>query len=721
MRMRSLQLLCAVSCLALAIPGCGGGGGGSGGGVITLNIQSIQVQTQPQGPESPFGTTQGGDIVIISGTGFVNGLTVRFGLAFGQVQAVTATLVTVLAPAAAQGFVTITIVNPGGETDSLANTFQFIAPPVILSIQTTTGPTTGENRAPIAGGETLQLSGTNFKTGATVAIDGQQLATNFVSATRLTVSIPGTNNEQAVDVSVTNPEGLLSTLNRGLIYTQEFSLDQDTRSLTESRARHLFRRAAFGATQRRIAQAVADGLITTVNNLVNYTNDVTVEQEALAAYGANVPPVSGINNNVNKHWWIHQMVKNPNGFQERFAYFLHNHFAISEVGFSGDFRWSMFPYVSLMRRFTLAQNQALNNGAPGLGFDWRQLCIEMAKDQAMLDWLDGRVSRVGAPNENFARELWELFMLGEGIGYTEIDIQNAARAFTGFVWLRQAGQQYLSMEYRPSRHDAASKTIFGVTGNFGYDNIFPFHQTDPNAQTDVRDTDGGIVALTLAQRPVEASRFICGKLAEFFLYDNVHDIVVDELAADLRTAGPNQWSLRPIIEKILNSKAMYSSRALKGKIKNPIEFVMGFLRTTAIDLSANRATNMSRIRAELQNIGQVVLDPPDVNGWPNGIAWLGSQAMLERTNFVNFAVLQLDTEDQVNQVTPAADAGRSAIQLVDHIAGLLDVQLSGNARTRLINYVNEGGVFNPNDFNELKKKVRGLLWAIAPYHDGHQD
>jgi len=166
---------------------------------------------------------------------------------------------------------------------------------------------------------------------------------------------------------------------------------------------------------------------------------------------------------------------------------------------------------------------------------------------------------------------------------------------------------------------------------------------------------------------------------------------------------------------------MYSSRALKGKIKNPIEFVMGFLRTTAIDLSANRATNMSRIRAELQNIGQVVLDPPDVNGWPNGIAWLGSQAMLERTNFVNFAVLQLDTEDQVNQVTPAADAGRSAIQLVDHIAGLLDVQLSGNARTRLINYVNEGGVFNPNDFNELKKKVRGLLWAIAPYHDGHQD
>ena len=178
--------------------------------------------------------------------------------------------------------------------------------------------------------------------------------------------------------------------------------------------------------------------------------------------------------------------------------------------------------------------------------------------------------------------------------------------------------------------------------------------------------------------------------------------------------------MRPVIEKILNSKAMYSGRALKGKIKNPIEFVIGFLRTTAIDLSTNRTTNMSRIRQELQNIGQVVLDPPDVAGWPNGVAWLGAQAMLERTNFVNFAVLQLDRQEQIDLVTPPPDA-RGATQLVDHIASLLDVQLSGNARTRLINYVNEGGVFDPSNFDELKKKVRGLLWAIAPYHDGHQD
>ena len=86
---------------------------------------------------------------------------------------------------------------------------------------------------------------------------------------------------------------------------------------------------------------------------------------------------------------------------------------------------------------------------------------------------------------------------------SEDDIKEAARAFTGFVWLRQSGQPYLSMEYRPSRHDAGTKTIFGVTGNFGYDNIFPFHQTDPTAQTDLRGTDGGIRALTLPPRPGE--------------------------------------------------------------------------------------------------------------------------------------------------------------------------------------------------------------------------
>ena len=343
----------------------------------------------------------------------------------------------------------------------------------------------------------------------------------------------------------------------------------------------------------------------------------------------------------------------------------------------------------------------------------------------MLDWLDGRQSRVGAPNENYARELWELFMLGEGNGYTEDDIKEAARAFTGFFWFRHP-DGYLEVRYRPSRHDATSKTILGETGNFGYDSLAPFYEGDAAKDTDERDTGGGIVALTLRRRPVEASEFICRKLAEFFLYDDVHDSVVDQLATALRAPGANQWNLLPIIKTILKSKAMYSARAMKGKIKNPIEFVIGFLRTTGIDLvfegQANPIpSNASRIHIQLRDIGQEPLNPPDVNGWPTGNAWLGSQAMLERTNFVRFAIAFLNTEPAVEALVPAGSF--NARGLVDHIAAQLDVALTGNAQQKMIDYVDEAGpgTFDPTNATELRKKVRGLLWLIAPYHDGHQD
>ena len=313
-----------------------------------------------------------------------------------------------------------------------------------------------------------------------------------MNAARVTVLIPSVLNEQAVDVAIANPEGLASTLNRGLLYTQEFSLDRETRALSESRARHLYRRAAFGATQAEIDVAVFNGLAATVGNLVNYTNNAAVEQQAIAAYGANVPPATGIGTTVNKHYWLHMMAKNPNGFQERFAYFLHNHFAIAEIGFSGDFRWTLHPYVNLMRRFSLATNQTLDNGEIGLGFNWREICIEMGKNQAMLDWLDGRVSRVGAPNENYARELWELFMLGEGRGYTEDDIKDAARAFTGFRWMRSPDRQHVAARHavpgprttratRPSSARPASSATTTSSRSI---------RRSRRAQTDTRDTDG---------------------------------------------------------------------------------------------------------------------------------------------------------------------------------------------------------------------------------------
>ena len=173
---------------------------------------------------------------------------------------------------------------------------------------------------------------------------------------------------------------------------------------------------------------------------------------------------------------------------------------------------------------------------------------------------------------------------------------------------------------------------------------------------------------------------------------------------------------------------MFSLRAVKGKVSSPVEYVVGFLRTTAIDLNANPGTNAANIRLRLERMGQVVLDPPDVNGWPDGTAWIGAQAMIERNNFLNFSVEQLrDFESDIEVLLPPPGE-RGPTELVTHLSGLLGVQLTGNGRGRCIDYVESqmsGGTIVPFDFDptneeHLKMKTRGLLWMIAQYHDGHQ-
>jgi uncharacterized protein (DUF1800 family) len=354
----------------------------------------------------------------------------------------------------------------------------------------------------------------------------------------------------------------------------------------------------------------------------------------------------------------------------------------------------------------------------------------------MLHWLDGRVSTKNRPNENFPRELWELFMLGEGRGYTEADIQEASRAFTGFQWYRttsgdpDAANNELEIRYVANNHDTDEKTILGATGHYGYDSISPFMVSNPSAETDPADTDGGVVALTLQRRPVEASTFIVRKLWEFFVYEDPHESTVDELAADLRAPGVNQWNLKPILVRMLQSKAMYSSRAMKGKVKSPVEYVVGFLRTTGIDLHpSDIQQNTRRVYDRLTAMAQVVLDPPSVDGWPSGLSWMSAQGQVERFNFLNLAVQQLDdVPSQIDPLLPPRDTITPA-SLVDHVAGILDVQLSGSARNKAIDYVTSQLVgdtvvpftFDPTNDDHVKNKSRGLIYIIGQYHDAHQD
>jgi len=734
MSLRRIAGVSFVAALAWLLPACGSGGGGGtpDAGIV---LAQVEVTTQPDGPLSPFGSTQGGDEVILTGDGFAVGLSVHFGSVAGTVTRIETGKVTVLTPAGREGLVDITITLSDGSTSTFDDAFRYVAPPVVTGLVVQSGPTAGEQRVPIAGGDTVELQGGNFKPGMGLVINGRSVALTIVDDAHCTFVTPASDTEVSYDIRVTNPEGLGATLPLGLVYTQEFSLAPELGAFTPLRARHLFRRAAFGATPARIDVAVAAGLPTTVDGLMNYTDDAAIEAEALPLWGLNAPPYAPYNNRVALQWWIHLLLKNPNPFQERLAWFLHDHFAISNVNFAGDAQFYFYYYVNLLRRFSMATTDG-NGGGPGLGYDWKKMLVEMGKDRAMLEWLDGRLSVRGNPNENYARELWELFGLGEGNGYTEADIQEAAKAFTGFQWFRDQtkfGDTRLEMRYRLSRHDERDKTIFGVTGKFGYDDIGGLYwdesagDYDASVTTDSRDTDGGIVALTLRERGVAASTFICRKLAAFFLYDDPHDVIVNELASDLRRFN---WNLKPVIRKILVSKAMYSGRATKGQVQNPVEFVLGFMRTANVDLHPTSAsTNTVRVVNELASMGQSPLQPPDVSGWPTGTAWLSSQGMIERTNFITFAIEQLDDFDtQIVPLIPPVNQ-RGPTQLVDHIASVLDVQLSGNARAKAIAYVttqDSNGqtvsfAYDQNNSAHVKMKTRGLLFLIAQYHDAHQN
>ncbi|MEE8103899.1 MAG: DUF1800 family protein [Planctomycetota bacterium] len=711
--------------------GCGGGGGEGSGPPQALTLESLTVSGL-SGGAIPFAGTGGGALVTVRGKAFLPGIRVVFDNTDAPtVNHISDTELRVRTPAHPQGVVPVSLFSPSGESTTVPNAFEFISPPLVITVLANDGPTQGEPRAAIAGGATFTITGSNFKFGAEVYVNGSPVTEAYLGPTTMSFVDKGNTTEASVDVRVLNPEGLDSTLVAGLAYTAEFSLASQTGSLTIRQATHLLRRMGFGATQVEINAAIGAGTAATISALLSYTNDDTVEQEALTFYGANQPPAASIGNATGQYWWIHLLRHNSNAFQERLAFFLHDHFATSGRDMSSAVRWALYNQINLFRRFSLATDQTLGNGDPGLGYDWKQFCIEIAKDRSMLDWLDGRLSRVGRPNENFARELWELFMLGEGEGYDEADIQEAARAFTGFVWYFPSGQPYLDFTYVPSFHDAGEKDILGEKGRFGYDDITPFWNAhtgtaDPTQATDPADTDGGVVALTLRARPTEASRFICRKLATHFLYDEPHDVVVNELAADLVAAN---WNLKPVLQKLFRSKAMYSSAAIKGKVKSPVEYVIGFLKSADTNLHpTNDFLAAARAQQRMTAIGQVPLDPPDVNGWPVGTAWLGTQTMLERINFVNAAVKELDSFDEHIEPLLPPVGQRSAPQFVDHFANMLDVRISGTTRTQFIAYVNnmlDGSgnsiPYDPTDETHLITKTRGLIYLLAQYYNGHQE
>ncbi|MCC7509583.1 MAG: DUF1800 domain-containing protein [Planctomycetes bacterium] len=413
--------------------------------------------------------------------------------------------------------------------------------------------------------------------------------------------------------------------------------------------------------------------------------DPTLEAQALAATVVDVdfPSEAELS-----RWWIHLMVHNPNAFQERLALFWHDHFATSSSVLDAQARYWFFDHINLWR----------TQGTSNLP----DLLHAMATDWTMLIWLDGYVSTVNAPNENFGREFWELFTLGADNGYTEADIQEASRAFTGYrrIFVPDAagpGRDQFIMTFDPNRHDNTSKTIFGQT-------------FAGNGQQEYRD----MVNFTLANRQV--AEFIVRKVWEEFVYDDPSPNLVADLAGRLRNSG---YDLKAFFKTIFLSKAFFSQRARTSIIKNPIEHDIGFMRATGLELT------VGRIDSALSATGQRPTQPPTVNGWPSGFFWLSSQAMVERANFLRDCVYYRNEAPQAGyDVSTLIPPNQTADwEVVDRLAFILQVELNPAQRAECITYLNtdrnSGGNFaqpwNFNDAVQKEKKIRGLLYILGQH------
>ncbi|MFQ5844376.1 MAG: DUF1800 family protein [Planctomycetota bacterium] len=339
-------------------------------------------------------------------------------------------------------------------------------------------------------------------------------------------------------------------------------------------AAHLWRRAGFGAPASRVEATLGRTPAEAVDRLVDgpARDPATDELDALWRSLLGLESLDRF-----RAWLVTRMARCDHQLREKMALFWHGHFATS-IAKVREPVWMMRQYRLFLRH--------------GLG-PFGRLLEKIARDPAMIRWLDNDTNRKGRPNENFARELFELFTLGPG-HYTEHDIREAARAFTGWAVLRDR------FHFSPRNHDDGPKTVLGRTGRWGGEDV-----------------------LGIAIEQEACGRFLAGKLLRFFVHPRPPRELVDAFGAQLRRRG---YDLGPALRVLFRSEAFFSAEARRSLVKSPLEFVVGSLRCLG-----GRPDARSLLPA-LREMGQELLAPPNVKGWPGQRSWIHTAAWLARIN-----------------------------------------------------------------------------------------
>jgi uncharacterized protein (DUF1800 family) len=399
---------------------------------------------------------------------------------------------------------------------------------------------------------------------------------------------------------------------------------------------HLHRRAGFGATWGELQRDLRDGPAAAVDRLLRppeMTDDERQIEEILRQGVLDASDPERL-----KAWWLYRMLYGPDPLREKLTLFWHGHFATSNR-----------KVQSLA--FMLRQNELFRRRA----FDrFGDLLADVCSDPAMLVWLDGGNSKKEKPNENFAREFLELFTLGLG-HYTEQDIRQAARAFTGWVEDRQGDfPPRRQFHYDRTQFDDGEKTFLKQTG--------PWQAAD-------------IVRITLEQPA--CAEFLCRKLYRFLVSETTEPSseLLAPLAEELRANG---YSVGHVVGIVLRSRHFYEAAAWRARLKGPVEFSAGLVRV----LEVPRAdVNLLALAVACERQGQELFYPPNVKGWDGGRTWLTSTTMLERGNWVSDVVWG-NVNLGLKPYDPLEWAERQGLPPGRAAAALIDLLLQGDLDTR---------------------------------------
>jgi uncharacterized protein (DUF1800 family) len=477
--------------------------------------------------------------------------------------------------------------------------------------------------------------------------------------------------------------------------------------ITLAEAVHFEKRTGFRG--RRASEFRSLGLNASVNllmtNAAGNALDPQIEADAIL-YADMEDPCLGehpiATNHIEAGRYLYYIVvhDDPNPLRWKLFYFWHDRFATSVRGLNQNGKRSW----PIRHMYLLADNATMP--------DYRQFLKDFTEDPVELTWLNGfqNVYNANLPaNENYAREFWELFTLGEtrpyfpGVpNYTEPDIKGAARALTGYDMMDDPNScdppRYRTSFFNSSKHDPGNDmTFFGLPQA----NYLPLDVVDK----------------TLDVKSIEAAEYITNALFEHFIGVSPTQNQLTTMVAAIGGYPTGNWDLSPVIDMILRSEAMFSPTARAARVRTPVEVVLGFLRMTDWPVSDTFPDiTINEIQNELSQLGHELLNPPAVNGWSEGPQWINQAAVLDRQRAINLITQRwlAHPNFDLSAFAPAnPDRNDAATYLMNlcRITGVDPARLNPTLFDAWVTYLNTatGGGTEYFDFSDLKhQRTRGL-------------